>query len=271
MRTAAVLNTTTWTDVSAVIYLKKWVAYKRINECWAAGVILDWNMNIMCRLNGSGSEEFFFPSWLPDIKWVALIQRLRRGSAVESNRMCVGQKCVDGVSGCSGFFQTAAGNLTLIWHSHAPVHTVHCGATGLLSGGWEAKEMELTASRIFSLMRYFDKVNYIQRTNNGGKTLVEPDCVHAAGTPAPVCSTKRKSELCRATRLMQSWNTSSASCRSTSVLWAVEIETASGCSVDLWANSNWIRRQSSRFILFVFAAGRTAIIRTGTVVTVLKL
>lgn len=140
MRAAAVLNTTTWTDVSAVIYLKKWVAYKRINECWAAGVILDWNMNIMCRLNGSGSEEFFFPSWLPDIKWVALIQRLRRGSAVESNRMCVGQKCVDGVSGCSGFFQTAAGNLTLtftctcshcaLWGHRAPLRWVRGQSNG---------------------------------------------------------------------------------------------------------------------------------------------
>lgn len=73
----------------------------------------------------------------------------------------------DGVSDWSGFLQTVEGNLTLtftstcshwaLWGHRAPLRWVR------------GQRNETTCQQGFSLMRYFDKVNYIQQAHNGGK------------------------------------------------------------------------------------------------------
>lgn len=144
--------------------------------------------------------------WYKSVAWLV--------SGVESNRTSVSQKCFDGVSGWSGFLQTAAGNLTLTFTSTFS----HCALWGRRAPlRWvRGQRNETPCQRDFSLMRYFDKVNYIQPAHNGGKTRGGTGhslgSVHAAVhyiESGLVCSVEMK-YTAEATGLMQSkihwWN-----------------------------------------------------------------
>lgn len=123
----------------------------------------------LCDLNCSSSKEFYSSEWIFLNKTSAAGTKALHGWFPESNRTSVSHKCFDGVSDWSGFLQTASGNLTLtftstcsrcaLWGHRAPLRWVR------------GQRNETPCQQDFSLMRYFDKVNYIQQTHKGGKTL----------------------------------------------------------------------------------------------------